>query len=202
MSRDYYYLSGSNKCGMGYREVNWSLPREQQVLHTRQNIFDGTKWKTPSMGWMFVPLTQYHGGGAAATVEPLSEHLDHYELMMASNFGAGVQACYRGPRIFDTPKTKARVKAWVNWYKQHRTILESDIVHSSSRRADGQEVDWILHANPKLKQQGMILIYNPLDEEVTKEIPLDLYYTGIKNLAEFSPTSPLHAGSVQSKSEA
>jgi len=35
---DFYYLSGSSKCGMGYREVNWSLPRAQQVLHTRQNI--------------------------------------------------------------------------------------------------------------------------------------------------------------------
>ena len=23
---DYYYLAGSNKCGMGYRETNWSLP--------------------------------------------------------------------------------------------------------------------------------------------------------------------------------
>jgi hypothetical protein len=63
---DYYYLSGSSKCGMGYREVNWSLPREEQVLHTRQNIFDGTKTKSPTMGWMFVPLTEYHGGGEAA----------------------------------------------------------------------------------------------------------------------------------------
>ena len=60
---DYYYLAGSNKCGMGYREVNWSLPRSQQVIHTRQNIHDGTWEKTPSMGWMFVPLTEYHGGG-------------------------------------------------------------------------------------------------------------------------------------------
>ncbi len=69
---DFYYLSGSNKCGMGYRETNWSLPREQQVIHTRQNIYDGTWQKTPSMGWMFVPLTEYHGGGEAATIEPLS----------------------------------------------------------------------------------------------------------------------------------
>ena len=54
---------GANECGMGYRETNWSLPRAQQVVHTRQNIYDGTWEKTPSMGWMFVPLTQYHGGG-------------------------------------------------------------------------------------------------------------------------------------------
>ena len=36
---DYYYLSGSNKCGMGYREVNWSLPRAQQVIHTPTKYF-------------------------------------------------------------------------------------------------------------------------------------------------------------------
>jgi len=91
---DYYYLSGSNKCGMGYRETNWSLPRAQQVIHTRQNIYDGTWEKTPSMGLMFVPLTQYHGGGAAATIEPLDEHRGHYERMLTSNLAMGVQACY------------------------------------------------------------------------------------------------------------
>ena len=50
------------------------------------------------MGWMFVPLTQYHGGGAAATIEPLKDHLPHYGQRLANLFGAGVQACYRGPR--------------------------------------------------------------------------------------------------------
>ena len=94
---DWYFLSGSNKTGMGYREVNWSLPRERQIIHARQNIFDGTWTKTPSMGWMFVPLVQYHGGGKAATLEPLSENLDAYEAHLAYNFGFGVQACYRGP---------------------------------------------------------------------------------------------------------
>ena len=59
---DWYFLSGSNKTGMGYRETNW-VPRDQQVIHTRQNIYDGTWEKAPGMGWMFVPLTEYHGGG-------------------------------------------------------------------------------------------------------------------------------------------
>jgi hypothetical protein len=39
---DWYFLSGSTKSAMGYREVNWSLPRERQILLGRQNIFDGT----------------------------------------------------------------------------------------------------------------------------------------------------------------
>ncbi len=180
---DYYYLVGSSKCGMGYRETNWSLPREHQVIHTRQNIFDGTWEKTPSMGWMFVPLSQYHGGGAAATVEPLDEHLDHYERMMASNFGAGVQACYRGPRLYDTERTQTAVRKWVQWYKTYRDILESDIIHTSSRRADGRDIDWIFHANPALSNKGMLVIYNPLDRDVERMISLDLYYTGLTDTA-------------------
>jgi len=178
---DYYYLVGSNKCGMGYRETNWSLPRAQQVIHTRQNIYDGTWTKTPSMGWMFVPLTQYHGGGAAATVEPLDKHLDHYEAMMNSNLGLGVQACYRGPRLYDTERTKAMVKSRVSWYKKYRDILESDMIHG--RRADGRDLDWMLHVNPKLKEKAMLVVYNPTDHAITKTIRLPLYYTGLTETA-------------------
>ena len=120
---DWYFLAGSSKSGMGYRETNWSLPREQQEIIERQNIFDGTWEKTPSMGWMFVPLTEYHGGGAAATIEPLKDHLAHYETRLANLFGAGVQACYRGPRLYDADATKAVVKKWVDFYKAHRRFL-------------------------------------------------------------------------------
>lgn len=181
---DYYFLSGSNKAGMGYREVNWSLPRAHQVIHTRQNIFDGTWEKTPPMGWMFVPLAQYHGGGAAATIEPLDRHRDHYGRMLASNLALGVQACYRGPRLFDTPATKALVKHRVQWFKQHRDILESDLVHG--RRADGRDLDWMLHVNPKLDTKGMLVVFNPLDREVTRTLDLDLYYTGLEERARVS----------------
>ena len=176
---DYYYMNGSNKCGMGYREVNWSLPRAQQVLHTRQNIYDGSWTKLPSMGWMFVPLTEYHGGGEAATIEPLNEHLEHYELMMMSNLGAGVQACYRGPRLFDTEDTKSMVKRTVNWYKKHRDVLEGDIIHL--RRADGRDIDYWLSVNPQGKEKGMLLVFNPLKEDVSKRIRVPLYYTGLKD---------------------
>ena len=179
---DYYYLSGSNKCGMGYRETNWSLPREQQRIHTRQNLFDGTLEKTPSMGWMFVPLTQYHGGGAAATVEPLAEHLDHYESLLASNLGYGAQACYRGPRLYDEDETRERVRAMVQWFLEYRDILEADVVHSSSRRADGRGLDWVLHAHPGLVQKGMLVVFNPMPQPQQQTLTLDLYYTGLVDL--------------------
>lgn len=179
---DYYYLNGSNKCGMGYREVNWSLPRADQVIHTRQNIYDGTWTKTPSMGWMFVPLTQYHGGGAAATVEPLSEHLDHYERIMLSNLGMGVQAHYRGPRLFDTEETREMVARNVVWFKKYRDILEADVIHG--RRADGQDIDWVLHADPELATPGMLCVYNPAQQEIKRELLVNLYYTGLSDKAK------------------
>lgn len=181
---DSYYLNGSHQQGMGYREVNWSLPRAQQVIHTRQNIFDGTWNRTSSMGWMFVPLTQYHGGGAAATIEPLDDHLDHYERMLSSNLALGVQPAYRGHRLYDTERVRDRVRAWVDWYKEHRDILESDLIHG--RRADGRDLDWMLHVNPKLETRGMLVVFNPLEHDVERQLRVPLYYTGLRGRAQVS----------------
>lgn len=178
---DWYYLNGSNKCGMGYRETNFSLPRERQILIARQNIYDGTFEKTGSMGWMFVPLVEYHGGGAEATFEPLSAHLADYEQHLAQNFGSGVMAAYRGPRLYDTDATRAVVKKWVDFYKQHRAILDSDIIHV--RRADGRGIDCMLHVNPQLPERGLAMVYNPTDHAVTTKLTLPLYYTGLTDRA-------------------
>ncbi|NLH43079.1 MAG: hypothetical protein GX448_14665, partial [Planctomycetes bacterium] len=178
---DWYFLTGSNKTGMGYREVNWSLPRERQIILGRQNIYDGTWWKAPTMGWMFVPLTEYQGGGAAATLEPLAEHLDAYESHLAQNFTSGVQACYRGPRLYDTDATKSVVKKWVDFYKAHRAILDSDVIHV--RRPDARDIDCILHVNPSLKVRGLAVVHNPCDREAVRELKLPLYYTGLTEAA-------------------
>lgn len=181
---DWYFLNGGNKVGMGYRETNWSLPRKQQEIIERQNIYDGTYFKTPTMGWMHVPLVQYHGGGAAATYQPLKDHLKDYEVRLANLFGSGVQAAWRGVELYDTDETKAVVKKWVDFYKSHRDILDSDIIHI--RRPDGRDYDGILHANPFLKNKGLLMLYNPTDKEIKKEIKVPLYYTGISKTAKIS----------------
>jgi hypothetical protein len=178
---DYYFLAGGNKTAMGYREDNWSLPRAQQLIHARQNIFDGTWTKPQTAGWMFVPLTEYQGGGAAATLEPLSEHLPQYESHLANTLGAGVQACWRGPRLYDTGETKALVKRWVDWFKRYRDILESDIIHC--RRADGRDIDYLLHVNPRLKHRAFVMIHNPLPYDVERVVMLPLYYSGLSDSA-------------------
>ena len=181
---DFYFISGSNKTGMGYRETNWSLPREQQEIVERQNIYDGTWEKSPSMGWMFVPLVQYQGGGAAATIEPLKEHLPHYAQRLANLFGAGVQACYRGPQLYDAPETKQVVEKWVSFYKKHRQILDADIIHI--RRPDGRDYDALLHVDPQGVEKGLLMIYNPLNEPITRYLSIPVYYTGLKGKVNVS----------------
>jgi hypothetical protein len=181
---DLYFLNGSNKTGMGYREADWSLPREQQEIIERQNIYDGTWLKAPSMGWMFVPLVEYQGGGEAATIEPLHEHLSHYGQRLANLFGAGVQACYRGPELYDTPETRTVVKRWVDFYKRHRQVLDADIIHV--RRPDGQDYDALLHVNPVGKEKALLMVYNPLRQTIHRKINVSLYYAGLRKKASIS----------------
>lgn len=178
---DYYFLNGSTKVGIGYREVNWSLPRDRQLIHTRQLNYDCTWERVPSSLWGFVPLVEYHGGGAAATLEPLSEHLHEYRMLMYQNYGAGVQACYRGPRLYDTDATKAVVKEAIAWYKAHREILNSDIIHL--RKPDARDWDGIMHVNPMLRERALAMFFNPTAEEIVRTVRLPLYYTGLSGKA-------------------
>lgn len=178
---DWYFMDGTNKISIGYREVNFSLPREQQIILNRQNIYDGTWEKMPSMSWGLVPLTEYQGGGAAATLEPLANHLYAYEQLMMQYYGAGVQACYRGPRLYDTEETKKLVIKVINWYKKYRAILNAQIIHL--RRPDGRDWDGILHVDPYGEEKGLAMLYNPLNEVVTRKIKLPLYYTGLTKKA-------------------
>ena len=178
---DWYFLDGTHKIAIGYREVNFSLSREQQIILNRQNIHDGTIEKIPSMGWGFVPLTKYQGGGEEAVLEPLSEHLKEYEQLMMQYYGAGVQACYRGPRLFDTDATRKMVTKTIDWYKKYRAILNADIIQL--RRADGRDWDGWMHADPNLQQKGLVMLFNPTDQPITRTINLPFYYTGITKQA-------------------
>ncbi len=178
---DFYFLNGTNKTGIGYREANWSLPRDRQIIHARQLNYDGTWDRMASACWSFVPLVEYQGGGAEATLEPLNEHLFEYKTHMIQNYGAGVQACYRGPRLYDTPQTKEMVTEVIRWYKKYRNILNSDIIHL--RRPDARDWDGLMHVNPNLKEKGFAMFYNPTDTVMVRTIQLPLYYSGLTQTA-------------------
>ncbi len=183
---DWYFLDGTHKIAMGYREVNFALPRDRQKILNRQNIYDATWEKTPSMGWGFVPLTAYHNGGPDAVLEPLNEHLDDYKQLMMQYYGAGIQACYRGPRLYDTEETKATVIEVINWYKKYRSILNSDIIRL--RRADGRDWDGWMHVDPTGKEKALIMLFNPTSEPMKKKVSLPLYYTGLTESASIRVT--------------
>ena len=178
---DWYFLDGTHKIALGYREVNFSLPRPQQKIINRQNIHDGTLEKIPSMAWGFVPLTKYQGGGPEAVLEPLSEHLNDYEQLMMQYYGAGVQACYRGPRLYDTETTRQMVAKTIQWYKKYRNILNADMIQL--RRADGRDWDGWMHVNPTFAQKGLMMLFNPTQVPITRTIALPLYYTGLSKTA-------------------
>jgi hypothetical protein len=209
---DWYFLDGSNKIALGYREVNFSLSRAQQKILNRQNIFDGLWEKNPSMNWGFVPLTKYQGGDESAILEPLSQHLKDYEQLMVQYYGAGVQACYRGPRLYDTEETRQLVSSTIAWYKKYRIILNSPMLHL--RRADGRDWDGWVHVNPALRgargnagsvagenaapakpgsaadgnsagsnPKAFAMLFNPLKEPITRTITIPLYYSGITTTA-------------------
>ncbi|KAK8814405.1 hypothetical protein WA158_008267 [Blastocystis sp. Blastoise] len=177
---DYYIYQGGNKHSMGYDESQFSLPREQQLLISRQTIYDNTYYIIPSEGWMFLPIVQYHGGGDAASFIPLEEHIQDYELGLAQYLGAGAAACYRGPYIWDTEKTKGIVQKWVNFYKQYRELLNGDIIHI--KRATNTDIDMFMHVDPFIEpHQGLLMIFNPLTTNIKKTINIPVYYTGIEN---------------------
>ena len=94
-------------------------------------------------------------------------------------YGSGIQACYRGPRLYDTPATMETVIRVVQWYKKYRDILNADLIHL--RRADGRDWDGIMHVNPQLKEKGLVMLYNPLKEKINRTIQLPLYFTGLTN---------------------
>ena len=103
---------------------------------------------------------------------------------MIQNYGSGVQACYRGFRLYDTERTKEAVKEVISWYKKHRDSLCSDVIHL--RRPDGRDWDGIMHVNPNLVEKGFAMLYNPTSEDITRTITLPLYYTGLDRKARIS----------------
>ena len=149
---DTYFLQGGNKAGMGYDESQFSLGRWEDLSISRQTMYDNTYSKTPSQGWMFLPLVAYHSSDPAALWEPLGQHRLEYDFALGQYLTAGVAACYRGFRLFDSHATKNIVKSWVDFYKKYREVLNGDIIHV--RRPNMQDLDSFLHVNPQGHVRG------------------------------------------------
>ena len=186
---DNYFLQGGSKTAQGYDENQFSLPRWQDITISRAGMYDDLYAHTPTMGWMFVPIGDYHAGGSAAAFEPLEDNVAAYNMALAQYLGAGVAACYRGDVLFQGAQSESVVKKWSKFYRQHRSTLTQPIVHL--RRADGQGWDGFIHVNPfKLGQNngngdemGVAMLFNPTEDVIRTEIALPLYYTGLTTTA-------------------
>lgn len=169
---DHYVLNGQTCTGMGYREATDNIDIGLQTLLYRQYIFDGTWYKTAGMGWVNLNSEMLHGGP--------EKDLDRYERMFFTLLSSGAQVWLRGYVLHDGPQSKAMLIKWITWYKKYRDLVQGDIIHL--RRPDGRGLDYTLHVDPKNKR-GMLLVFNPLKQPVTKTLSVPLYYTGLSGQA-------------------
>lgn len=133
------------------------------------------------MSWGFVPVTKYQEGDETAVLEPLSEQLKDYEQLMMQYYGAGVQACYRGLRFYNTQPSGLLVEKTIHWYKKYRSILNTAMIQL--RRAYEKNWDGFLPVNFLQKQKGLLMLYNPLKQKITRNIYVPPYYTGLTDAA-------------------
>jgi hypothetical protein len=94
---------------------------------------------------------------------------------------SGCQFGILGYEIYDAPETKKMVSECFDWFREYRDILTSEIIHVN--RPNGRDLDCILHVNPFLKRKGLIVVFNPIDIEISKNYIIPLYYTGLKDKA-------------------
>jgi hypothetical protein len=178
---DWYFLSGSAVTGMGFREAAASLTPQQQLLLGRQYIYDGTWYKLPTMGMISLKLTGPYSNDPRIGLLPLSKNLGRYEQALMQYLASGCQFVVTGDELYDSPETKAMVSRCFDWFREYRDILTSEIIHVS--RPNGRDLDCMLHVNPLLKHKGMVVVFNPTDDDVEKIFKIPLYYTGLKGKA-------------------
>ena len=184
---DWLYLSGSNRCGVGYEEIGWSQPRRVQLMINRIYCYLGTYHKIPSMGWSFLPVEEYHGGGDEAKFEPLTENLDEYDWALAESAASGVWPCVRGKRLYDSELCRQVVRYWTSVIKKHRRLLNSNTIHVLPPRPTddisvAEDIDLILQENRDTPDRLFLMVFNQTNEERTKTLVLPAFHTGLTSL--------------------
>jgi len=184
---DWLFLSGTNKCAVGYEEIAFSQPRRTQLLLNRIYNYMGTYHKIPSMGWSFLPVEEYHGGGDAAKFEPLTENLAEYDWALAEAAASGVWPCVRGKRLYDTEKCRSVVKYWTDVIRKHKKLLNSNTVHVyPPKPCDNlnyaEDIDVILQENNTTSDKLFLMVFNQTGETRTKTLVLPAFYTGLTGL--------------------
>jgi hypothetical protein len=137
---------------------------------------DGLYWKPPGLG--SIGFSTQRAGAQASP-----EELRFLETGLLQFFGIAGWGLDNGGSgvIYKTPAAKALFIKYAAWYKQHRRILNADILHL--RRATGRSWDAIGHADPSPPRPGhdpraLFIFFNPTASPVDTQAWLPLYYTG------------------------
>lgn len=192
---DWLYLSGTNKCGVGYEEIGFSQPRRTQLLLNRIYNYKGTYHKIPSMGWGFLPIEEYHGGGNIAKFEPLTKNLAEYDWALAEAAASGVWPFVRGKQLYDSELCRNVVKYWTDVIRKHKTLLNSNTIHVYPPKATenlniAEDIDVILQENHTTRDKMFLMVCNQTPEKRTQTLILPVFYTGLTHL-NHPHTAPL-----------
>ncbi len=193
---DWHYLNGTNRCGIGYEEIAFSERRQEQLVTSRIYYYKGTFDKSSSQGWGFLPLNVYHGGGDDAKFFPTDKNAFEFDWAMAQITASGVWPTIRGKVVYDTETGKDIMKKWVTVFKKYRNVLNGITVHFMPPRIDTQNpsrttcIDAIMNQLPYGDDRGFVMFFNQTDKELTEEITLPVYYTGLTDLQTPPPPFP------------
>ena len=199
---DWMFYSGANKGGIGYEEIAFSKPRKEQLIASRIYGYKGTFDKIPSMGWAFVPLGVYHGGGKRAKFSPLTKNYFDYDWALSQAMISGIIPCFRGKRLFDSEKTKLLVKKWVDFFHKYKKVINGITIHflppvfDEDNKERAADIDAIFTVRSDGKIRGILGIYNQTDRVISKEIKIPLFYTGMTDLA-MPPQPPRGSGILE-----
>lgn len=192
---DWHFLNGSNRSGVGYEEIAFSEHRCEQLVTSRIYYYKGTFSKNPSQGWGFLPLNVYHGGGKNAQFFPTEKNAFEFDWALAQIVASGVWPTIRGRKVYDSEKGKKIFAKWTALYKKYRRVLNGITVHFMPPRIDTSDpsrttcMDAIMNQIPTGDIRGFVMFFNQTDNELTEEILLPVYYTGLSDLK--MPPAPL-----------
>lgn len=185
---DWHFMNGTNRTGVGYEEIAFSQAREEQLITSRIYYYKGTFSKNPSQGWGFLPLDVYHGGGDKAKFFPTAKHAKEFDWALAQITASGVWPTIRGKRVYDSEVGKEILKKWVGIFKKYREVINGITVHFMPPAIDKDNpsrttcLDAILNQLPYGDNRGFLMFFNQTDKEITKEVTVPVYYTGLTNL--------------------
>ncbi|MBQ7982271.1 MAG: hypothetical protein IJ302_01785 [Clostridia bacterium] len=181
---DWFFLSGTNKICIGYEEIGYSQPRLTQLILGRIYGYKSSYYIVPSMGWSFLPIEEYQGGGDAAKYEPLDEHLEEYDWALAQAAASGIWPCIRGKRLYDTERCKQVVKYWTDVIHRHKVLLNSNTVHVYPPKIDDgmmttRDLDVILQENHTTRDRLFLMVFNQSAQARKKTLVLPAFFTGL-----------------------